>query len=240
MRASWLIARRELAGYLRSMSGYIILAVVLAVDALLFNSMAIGGMRKSAEVVGKFFYLTSGPMMIASIFVAMRLLAEERQAGTLPLLYSSPVTDAEIIFGKWLSGFLFIALMIALTFFMPLLVLVNGKVSVGHLVAGYLGQLLLGAACVAVGTLGSALARNQLLAVVISGCILAVMTLTWVLAPITERPFPDVFTALALHGIHFTPFQTGIVHLRDVAYYVLVTIVFLFAATRVVEARRWR
>jgi ABC-2 type transport system permease protein len=57
---------------------------------------------------------------------------------------------------------------------------------------------------------------------------------------VTERPFSDVFVALALHGRHFPPFQAGAVHLRDVGYYLALTYMALFAATRVMETRRWR
>ncbi len=66
------------------------------------------------------------------------------------------------------------------------------------------------------------------------------MLVTWLLGRVTERPLSDIFTAMALHGIHFQAFQSGIIHLRDVVYYLAVTYVFLFAATRVLEARRWR
>jgi ABC-2 type transport system permease protein len=240
MRNTWLIARRELSAYTRSMSGYVILAVTLMVDALLFNTYALEGVRKSGEVLGRFFYVCSGTTMVASIFIAARLLAEERQAGTLPLLYSSPVRDVEIVVGKWLSGFLFVGALTLLTFYMPLLVMLDGRISAGHVAAGYLGLLLLGAASLALGTLGSAFAKNQTLAGILSGCMLVGLLVSWILAPVTERPLSDVFTALALHGVHFSPFQAGVIHLRDVAYYLLVTWVALFAATRVVEARRWR
>jgi ABC-2 type transport system permease protein len=123
---------------------------------------------------------------------------------------------------------------------MPLLVLVNGKISFGHLAAGYLGLLLLGAASVAIGTLGSALAKNQVLAVILSGVMVVFLLLSWLLAQVTDRPVSELFTALALHGKHFQPFQKGIVHLRDVVYYLAVTWIALFSATRVIEARRWR
>jgi len=241
MNAAMLIAGRELGAYLRTWTGYVIIALVLVVDGLLFNAFAIGGGSKlSSEVVSLFFYFSSGTTMVASVFISMRLLAEERQTGTLALLYSSPVRDAEIVAGKFLSALAFLALMTALTFFMPLLVLVNGKISFGHLAAGYLGLLLLGSACVAIGTFGSALAKNQVLAAILSGCMIVGLLLAWLLAQVADRPFAELFTALALHGKHFVPFQQGIVHVRDVVYYVAVTWVALFAATRVLEARRWR
>jgi ABC-2 type transport system permease protein len=170
----------------------------------------------------------------------MRLLAEERQAGTLSLLYSSPVKDRDIVLGKYLAGLAFLAVFLACTVYMPVLIMVNGKVSAGHIFAGYLGLLLLGSASLAVGTFGSALARNQLLAAIITSCMLVGLILCWLLARITEQPLAEVFSALSLWNQHFPPFQSGLVHVRDVAYYLLLTYVALFAATRVLEARRWR
>ena len=236
-----LIARRELAGYLRTLSGYVVIAVILALNGLFFNAYALGGASKrSAEVLSQFFYYSSGFTIVASVFISMRLLAEERQAGTLLLLYSSPVKDHEIVLGKFLSALAFLTLMTLATVFMPLLVMVHGKLSLGHIAAGYLGLLLLGSASLAIGTFGSALARNQVLAAVLSGCMLVALLTCWLLARITEQPLSDVFGTLALWNQHFQPFQAGVVHVRDVVYYLLVTYVALFAATRVLEARRWR
>jgi len=241
MTPTLLIARRELGAYLRSWTGYVIIAVVLALDGLLFNAYALGGVdKRSAEVLGLFFYFSSGVVITSSIFIAMRLIAEERQTGTINLLYSSPITDGQIVVGKYLSALAFLAILTLATIYMPLLILVNGKVSWGHVGAGYLGLLLLGSACLAIGTFGSALARSQVVAVVLSGVMVVALLVCWFLARVTERPLNDVFSALALHGTHFQPFQQGIVHIRDVVYYLGVTYVALFGATRVLEARRWR
>ncbi len=236
-----LIARRELSGYLRTLSGYIIIAVILALNGLFFNAYALGGASKrSAEVLSQFFYYSSGFTIVASVFISMRLLAEERQTGTLPLLYSSPLRDRDIVLGKFLAGLAFLSLYVLCTLYMPLLVMVNGKVSFGHVAAGYLGLLLLGSASLAVGTFGSALARNQLLAAITSAVMLVALILCWLLARITEQPLSIVFSAMSLWNQHFPPFQSGLVHIRDVVYYLVVTYVALFAATRVLEARRWR
>jgi len=241
MNVTWLIARRELGAYLRTMTGYIIVAAVLIVDGILFNAFALGGGEKrSAEVLRLFFYFSSGTTMVASVFLSMRLIAEEKQTGTLVLLTSSPVHDREIILGKFISGFLFLALMTLLTVFMPAMVMVNGKISFGHVAAGYVGLLLLGGATMAIGTLGSTLAKSQVLAAIISGSMVVAMLILWLLAAITERPLNDVFLALALYQRHQVPFQVGVIHLRDVVYYLAVMYFALFAATRVLEARRWR
>ena len=240
MRAALLIARRELRGYTRTMTGWIIAAAVLLIDGLLFNAFALEGSRRSTEVLTRFFYFASGPTMVAAIFLAMRLLAEERQLGTLPLLYASPVRDRDIVLGKFLGALAFLSAVTLATVYMPLLILVHGHISVGHLLAGYLGLLLLGAASLGLGTLGSSLARSQVIAAILGAALLVSLLVAWLLASVTEPPFSALFAAIALHNAHFPSFQAGQVHLRDVAYYLLVTWVPLFATTRVLEARRWR
>lgn len=92
----------------------------------------------------------------------------------------------------------------------------------------------------AIGTLGSTLAKSQLVALIISAGMLLFMLLMWMLAAITDRPLRELFLALALYQRHFVPFQSGVIHLRDVVYYVALTYFMLFTAIRVLEARRWR
>jgi ABC-2 type transport system permease protein len=236
-----LIARREFAAYLRTWLGYLVAAGVLAVWGVMFNAFVLGtGVHRSSEVLGSFFWTTSGLTMVVAALFSMRLFAEERGAGTINLLYSSPVRDGEIVVGKFLACFGFLSLFVVSTLYMPALIFVNGKVSLGHIAAGYFGLLLIGGASVAVGAFASSLTKSQVVAAILAGCFILILVLTWVLARVTERPLNDVFNAMALWNEHYPPFQHGIVHLRDVVYYLAVTYVALFAATRVLEARRWR
>ena len=242
MRAIWLIARRELASYLRTMSGYVIIALVLALLALFFNSplVIINAEQRSSEVLSEYFRYASFFTCIVALLLSMRLLAEEQQRGTVALLYSSPVREAEVVLGKFLSALAFLALFLVTTLFMPALIMVHGKISFGHLFAGYFGLLLFGAASIAIGIFGSALAKNQVVAIVVSGVIAGGLTLCWWMARVTERPISDLIMGIAFWSQHFTPFQAGIIHVRDIVYYLVVTYLGLFAATRVLEARRWQ
>src|SRR5262245_6492632 len=220
MTATLLIARRELGAYFRSMTGYVIAGLVLLVEGVLFNAFVLSaGEMYSAEVLANFFYISFGTTVIASVFISMRLVAEERQTGTLVLLTSSPVHDWEIVLGKYLSGLAFMAAVTIASVYIPALILVNGKISVGHLFAGYVGVLLVASATLAIGVFGSALARNQILAVIFSAIITVVLVLSHFLARVTDRPFKDVLMALALFARHFPPFQVGTIHIRDVVYY---------------------
>jgi ABC-2 type transport system permease protein len=241
MKPVLLIVRRELAAYFRSYLGYVIIASVLLIDGLLFNAFALGtGQKKSSEVLHDFFYFSSGTTMVASIFISMRLLAEERQTGTLPLLMSAPITDAQIVLGKFLSALAFLSILTGLTIYMPALIFVNGSVSVGSVAVGYLGLFLLGAAAVSMGIFGSAVAPSQILAAIISAAILVAMLIMWLLGFVTERPLNDAFSYLALWHKHYQPFMDGLVNLRDVLYYLTFSYVFLHLSTRVLQARRWR
>jgi len=241
MNGAALIARRELRAYLRSPFGYIVGAAMLLIDGLLFQGYALGaGPRLSADVLHDFFYFASGTTMVAAILLSMRLLAEERQTGTLVLLNTAPLRDSEIVAGKFLSAFAFVVLLTVLTAYMPLLILVNGRVSVGHVLVGYLGLMLLGGASVAIGLFGSALAKSQVLAAVIGAGILVAMLLLWLVGRVTDPPLNTFLAALALHNDRQNAFMKGLLRADNVVYYLAVTYFFLLAATKTLEARRWR
>ncbi len=120
------------------------IAGALLIDGIYFYWKGLTEKLVSAQVLSEFFYGASGTTMIAGIVLAMRLLAEERQTGTLTLLNTSPVKDSEIVLGKFVSAFGVLALMTAFTVYMPLLIFVNGKVSVGHIVVGLRGAAAAG------------------------------------------------------------------------------------------------
>jgi ABC-2 type transport system permease protein len=242
MTAAYLIARRELGAYLRTISGYIVAAAALLIQGILWNAIAMGTdhSRYSSEVLSAFFWVYSGVIMTASVFLSMRLLAEERLTGTIVLLDSSPVRERDIVLGKFASALLFLILMTLPSVFMPLLILVNGKLSYGHVAAGYLGLFLLGGASLAIGILASSLTRSPLVAAIVSGGMLVGMILLFPLGSLVERPLNEVLLALGIWHRHFPPFQAGMIHLRDVIYYLAVMYFALFLATRVLEVRRWR
>jgi ABC-2 type transport system permease protein len=240
MRNVRLIAQRELQAYLRTMSGYVIIAVMLFIDGLLFNSFAVAGSgKRSSEILADFFMLTSGVTMIGAVFLSMRLISEERQSGTISLFFSSPVRDVEIVLGKFLAALLFLCLFFFATLYMPLLVAAYGKVSMGHIFVGYLGLVLLGATSVALGAFGSALTKSQVVSAVLGGVLCLALTTCWLLAKVSDRPLTDIIMSLAWWG-HFDAFRTGLLQLKHVTYFVMVTFLALFTATRVLEAQRWR
>jgi ABC-2 type transport system permease protein len=237
-----LIARRELAATMLSPLGFVVAALMLALDGLFFNVFALATTerRLSADILAQFFYLLSGTTVVASVLISMRLIAEEHQNQTIVLLLTSPVKDVQIVLGKFLGAFAFLALLTLMTFYMPLLIMVHGKVSLGHLLAGYLGLLLIGSASLAIGVFGSALSKSQIMAGFVSAAMVVALLMVFHLARIAQKPLDGIFSALALHNVHFRTFMFGSIHSKDIVYYLSVTVFFLFAATRMLESRRWR
>jgi ABC-2 type transport system permease protein len=240
MRALWLIARRELYGYLQSPLGYCIVAAVLCLHGLLFNVLWMDGERLSYDVLQGFFYQSSGFVATVAVLLSMRLFAEERQTGTEVLYLKSPAGEWQVVAGKFLGGYIFLCGYILLTAYMPLLVVVNGKVTGGHVVAGYSGLFLLGAAVMAIGAFASALVSSQLLAAVLGAAITVALFACWIIARKVEGGLGDLIGYLDFMDSHYRSFSRGIVKVSTIVYYLSVTYAALLAAVAVLAARRWR
>ena len=241
MRNVLIIARRELAGYLFTPSGYMIVAATLLVQGLMFNTRAVGaGAKLSTHVLQAFLRDASGATTVAAVLLAMRLFAEERQSGTLTLLFTSPIRESQIVLGKFISAFVVLSILTLLSLYLPALIFVNGKVSRGHIAGGYFGLLLVGAAALSLGVLGSALAKNQLVAGVLSAVFIFVLFLAWALSRVVDPPLGVLISHLSLYEMHFFPFMRGLVRLNDVVYYFSVIYLALLASVRVIQSQRWQ
>lgn len=241
MRTISIIFRRELAAYIRSPMGYVVAALLLFVDGILFQTFALGGKEKySADVLRMFFLYTGMVSIIAGLVLSVRLIAEERNQHTIILLNTSPVRDYEVVLGKFFAALVFLAGMMALSIYMPLLILVNGKLTASQLVVGYTGVLLLGASTLAIGIFASSLAKQQLVALATAATIAGVMVLLYPLASRLDPPLKAVLQHLDLWWIHYQQgFMDSILNLSDVVYYLAVIYFFLLLTTKTLEAKRW-
>lgn len=240
MSGIWLIARRDFSAFINTWWGCVILSLTLLIDGLLFQAVAMTATpRYSAEVLTDFFFLTGGVVLIAGVFTTMRLFAEERQTGTMVLLESSPLSETQAVLGKYLSGLMFLTLLLALTTYMPAMIFVNGKVSQEQIAVGYLGVFLMGAAGIAIGTWASAISRNQLLSLVIAAVITVFFVLCWMLSRVLDAPFKGMFAYMAFFDKQFQPFEEGRINTEGIVFFVSVSFAFLLLATRSLIARRW-
>jgi ABC-2 type transport system permease protein len=241
MRATNIIYRRELGAYLRSPFAWVIAALCLVIDGILFEALAMRGENFSAIVLEKFFYWSTSIPLIAGIALSFRLIAEERQNNAMVLLNTSPVRDSQIVLGKFLAALTFLAVLLVVSIYMPLLIKVRGKVTYSQIMTGYLGLLMIGSAVLAIGTFASSLTRNILIALILAIFFTAMLTLTHLLGLVTEGTVRDVCNELDLWWIHFqNGFMRGILNLKDIVYYLAITYFFLLLAVKTLEAKRWQ
>jgi ABC-2 type transport system permease protein len=236
MRNAWIIARRELYAYFISPIAYLVAAAFLFLCGLFF----VGGVTRWQDATLQSMF---GSLSIVLIFVApvmtMRLLSREQDMGTIELLLTSPVRDWEVVLGKFLASYLFFLGMEAVTgIYVPILVRF-GEPDLGTIGAGYLGLAMLGAALFSLGVFTSSVTRNQVVAAVLGVVACVSLWLMDILSSVFGSGAQKVLSYLTPSG-HYFNFVDGLIDTRDLVYYASITFVFLFLASRTLEARRWR
>jgi ABC-2 type transport system permease protein len=241
MRATSIIFRRELGGYLKSPIMWVIAAVILLAEGIFFQAWALRGEQLSALVLERYFFISSFAIGTAGIIFSFRLIAEERQNHSMVLLSTSPVRDYEIILGKFFAALTFLTIMLVLSIYMPILIKVNGKISGMQIFIGYVGLFLFGAVSLAIGLFASSLTKHQFLALVIGAFLLIVLGNIFQLAAKLEPPVRDIIEQSDLWWVRFQQsFMRGIFNLKDVIFYVCMTYFFLLLAVKTLEAKRWQ
>jgi ABC-2 type transport system permease protein len=241
MRAIRIIYRRELGTYLRSPFGWVIASILLLIDGLLCQGLAMAGEKLSANVLAEYFHWACAIPLFGGVLLSFRLLSEERQNHSMVLLNTSPVRDSDIVIGKFLAALTFLAIVLLLSAYMPIMIKVNGKITGSQVLVGYVGLLLLGAATLAIGLFGSALTRQQLIAAVVSAAMVAVLSFIHILATKVDPPLKDVIDQIDLWWIHFQyGFMKGVLNLKDIIFYLAVTYFFLLLSIKTLEAKRWQ
>lgn len=237
MRTVWAIARKEIGTYVGSPIAYVVAVVFLAPVGLLF-ALDLGGAFPEASLRG---FLQPGLSLLAvgCPLLTMRLLSEEQKMGTLELLLTAPVRDAEVVLGKFLGSFLVILGILALTFYFPLLLFVFGDPDVLPIVTGYLALILAGATALAIGLFGSSLTSNQIVAAVLSLGIILLLLVATPAALFFQGFLSDLLAYLGLLA-HTSDLLLGIFDTRHLFYFLSLIAFFLFITIRMLESRRWR
>ncbi len=171
--------------------------------------------------------------------ISMRLFAEEKRAGTIELLATSPVRDIEIILGKWLAALTLYLCILCIAALNLSLLFAYGKPDWKPILAGFLGLLLQGGTLLALGTFISTTSRNQIIA---GTATFAICLLLWVLdwvSAYNSEAWAKVVAYLSV-VTHFEPFSKGVIDTKDVVFYLSMIFLGLFLTSRSLESLRWR
>ena len=212
---------------------YATVAVYLLLMGYTFTAILF--LNRVGELVRVFFQAAVLFLLIVPV-ITMRLFAEERRAGTLELLLTSPIREIEIVAAKFLAGLTIPALMLALTGSYPLVLGIYGDPDWGPIYSGFLGLLLLAAALTAIGLVASGLAANQIVAAVAAMGLGILLWMIDTLGYLLPEPYDTFVSNLSLVA-HFTPFATGALFLSDVGFFLTIVLAGLFLSVRALSRR---
>jgi ABC-type transport system involved in multi-copper enzyme maturation permease subunit len=241
-RGTWLISSRELGAAFDSGIAWVYtIAFALLASSIFMNEFFLVG---SLDMSGWFELL---PLLLASFLpaVSMRLWAEERKGRTIELLLTLPFLPAQAILGKFLAALGLFGLFLLTSLPIPIMLAVLGRPDWGPIVTGYLGLSLLGALLLAVGSLLSALSRDQIVAFVTTALVAFALVLSGnedvvaVLDGLSPRLSAGTFLYEWVSVMpHYEAFVAGVVELSGLIYFVSLTALALFACGLVLERNR--
>jgi ABC-2 type transport system permease protein len=171
--------------------------------------------------------------------ITMRTYSEEKRSGTIELLLTSPLTDFEIIVGKFLGAMGLFCAMLVVTMIDVAILFRLGNPEWRPIAAGYLGLLLMGGCFISVGLLISSLTKNQIVAGFMT---FAVFLMLWVINWLADSSGPTGQAILSFLSItdHFDDFTKGIIDTKHLAYYLSFITFGLFLTAKSVDSERWR
>jgi ABC-2 type transport system permease protein len=231
------LARKELHSWINSPALYGITAFFL-----LFVSVWFYYLRRffamDAATLRPFFEAFPTAFILVIPVLTMKAWAEEKKLGSDELLFTLPFTEWELVLGKFLSVIALLLAMLALTLPVPLSLLPLGHFDPGVIFAEYAGALLLGASAAALGLFLSSTSKTQASAFLGSVVILMLMMLINNFTQNMPAALALFFNFISL-SFHFESFSRGLLDSRDIAFFLLVTGLFLFLNTQVLIFRKW-
>jgi ABC-2 type transport system permease protein len=238
------LTRRELLSYFFAPVPYLVMFVFLFITwAVVQMSLASGPARTDFVPV---FDTLAFILLFLIPLLTMNTIAEERARNTLETLLTAPVADWQVIGSKWLGTFIYYTVMIAptLVYWPVFRELGRDKAPFDTLpmISSYVGALLLGGLYIAIGVFWSSLTENGLLSAFLAFCTMILMMVFQVI-PWFRDSAPEWVrkaTEFVSQQAHFDSLLHGKIALYDVAYFVLMTMLFLFLSVRSLESRKWR
>ena len=236
------IFKRELASYFATPLAYVFIVIFLVLSGVF--TFYLGGFYESGQAdLAPFFSFHPWLYLFLVPAIAMRLWAEERKSGTIELLMTLPITRFDAVAGKFLAAWVFAGLALLLTF--PMIITVNylGEPDNGAIITGYIGSWLLAGAYLAIGSCMSTLAKNQVIAFIlsVSVCFLFIVSgfpmvldgfsawaPQWLIDAVASLSFLTRFDAIS----------KGVIDLRDLLYFLTLIAAWLAATAVVIDLKK--
>lgn len=252
MRNILAIAGKEIRAYFTSPIAYVVIGFYALLFGYFFAVMLTFFERQSMQMMQMGGAVNINQMLIGPVFtnaevvllfvlpmVTMRVFAEEKRSGTIELLLTSPLTDWQIILGKFIGAMTLFSIMLAITAIHIGILFLYSEPEWKPILTGYFGMLLMGGCFISLGLFISSLTRNQIVAGMIT---FAAFLLFWVInwmGSFVGSTAQAVFAHLSIID-HFDDFAKGIIDTKHLVYYVSFIAFGLFLTAKSVDSERWR
>lgn len=239
MKQTLTIAKRELTSHFYSPVAYLVLGVFgLGASLIFFGYFGPLQIATLRETLGWLVWL----MVFLVPLISMRSLSEEFRSGTIEMLMTSPLSDAQVVIGKWLGSLGFFIALLSPVALMAIILAATSRPDWGPIFTGVLGLILVAALYLAIGTFASAVSESQMIAAVIT--IFVICLLTFLTRKLSVTPGVPVQLREAMSYIdinnQFEVFNKGLIDLTNLVYFGSGIAFFLFITTKLLESRRWR
>ena len=235
MKKALPVFRRELSAYFFSPMAYIVISVFLLMTGWFFTSelfLADDSSLRSVLGVIPFIFIFFIPA------ITMRLLSEEKKTGTIELLVTMPISDLEIVLGKYFAGLGLLVAALVFTIPFAFTIMLLGDPDIGMLICGYLGLILMGAAYVSIGVFASTISKSQVISFIIAFMIIFALWLIDKFLMIMPSYMVPVLQFLSI-DYHYANISRGVIDSRDIIYY-LSLVVFMISLSKLsLESRKW-
>lgn len=224
-----IIMKRELKAFFTSPTAYIVTGLFLIVIGSMF--FAAFFLQNNANLRGFFSLL---PLLL-SLFIpalTMRLFADERKSGSMETLLTLPVSEIDVVVGKYCASFISTLIMIAPTLSYVIAAMIFGSPDLGPIIGGYLGTIFLCACFTAVGVFASSVTKNQIIAFFTGAIICFVLTMIDSFLIFFPSSIVSVLSYLSAN-VHFKSIAQGIIDTRDLIYFISITVLFFTGTVKV-------
>jgi ABC-2 type transport system permease protein len=235
------VFKRELKSYFATPVAYVFLVIFLFFSGYLPFRQGFFDYRQ-ADL--RLFFMNMPLLFMFMVpCTAMRLWSEERKSGSIELLLTLPITVPQAVLGKFFAAWVFLFIALLLTFSMPLTVIYLGNPDIGLILIGYIGSILLAGGFLSVGCFFSAITKNQVISFILSVAILAIFVYAGMPTTLTYLSrFMPAGMVSAVENMsfltHFESLERGVLEFKDIGYFVLLIIGWLFACMIVLEERK--
>lgn len=246
MSGIWATLKREFRAYFFSPLAYVVAAFLLVANGIVFAIIVsyLADPRFPAGRPLDYFFGGTWLFWLVLIFVApvltMRLISEERRSGSIEVLMTAPVTETQVVLGKYGAALAFYLFLWVPTLAYAILVDVYSEIDWWTVAAGYLGIFVLGALFLAAGMLATALSRSQLVAAMVSFALLFGFFSLVFLEGLVNSELAKEITGYMSVRQQMEDFSMGIVDTRHLVFDLSMIVFLLFLSSRALAAKKWR